>query len=99
MHADEHGRRLRACSSARICGVRERNAMDEIEPLSHEITTTRVLELLDGLDWPRARVADVGAGNGYFSQALGETLRARGLDAGAHIAACDAVPEEFCYAP
>jgi len=73
--------------------------MEDIRPLSHSITTTRVLELLDGLDWPQARVADVGAGNGYFSQALGETLRARGLDAGAHIAACDAVPEEFRYTP
>jgi len=73
--------------------------MDEILPLSHSITTTRVLELLDGLDWPRARVADVGAGNGYFSQALGEALRTRGLDAGEHIAACDAVPAEFRYAP
>jgi 2-polyprenyl-3-methyl-5-hydroxy-6-metoxy-1,4-benzoquinol methylase len=55
--------------------------------------------LLDGLDSTRARVADVGAGNGYFSQALGETLRRRGLDPGERIAACDVVPQEFRYAP
>jgi len=73
--------------------------MTEIAALSHTVTTTRVLALLDGLDWARARVADVGAGDGYFSQALGETLRARGLEPGAHIAACDVVPEAFRYAP
>ena len=58
-----------------------------------------MLALLDGLDWERARVCDVGAGNGYLSQALGERLRRRGLDPGAHLAACDVVPEEFRYAP
>src|SRR5690606_10957467 len=56
------------------------------------------LALLDGLDWARARVVDVGAGNGYFSQALGERLRARGLDPAEHLAACDVVPAEFRYA-
>jgi SAM-dependent methyltransferase len=71
----------------------------DIAPLSHSVTTRRVLALLDDLDWTRARVADVGAGNGYFSQALGETLRSRGLDPGEHIAACDVLPEEFRYAP
>jgi SAM-dependent methyltransferase len=73
--------------------------MSGIAPLSHSVTSQRVLALLDGLDWTRARVADVGAGNGYFSQALGETLRARGLDPAARIAACDVEPHEFQYAP
>jgi SAM-dependent methyltransferase len=72
--------------------------MSDIAPLSHSVTTTRVLELLDGLDWSRARVADVGAGNGYFSQALGAMLAARGADPAAQIAACDVVPEAFQYA-
>lgn len=71
----------------------------DIAPLSHSLTTERVLSLLEGLDWTRARVVDVGAGNGYFSQALGDRLRARGLDPGAHLAACDVVPGEFRYAP
>lgn len=73
--------------------------MPDIAPLSHSVTTARVLALLDGLDWPRARACDVGAGNGYFSQALGERLRARGLDPSAHLAACDVVPEAFRYPP
>lgn len=71
---------------------------DAIAALSHTRTTDCVLALLDGLDWARARVVDVGAGNGYFSQALGERLRARGLDPAAHLAACDVVPAEFRYA-
>jgi SAM-dependent methyltransferase len=71
----------------------------DIVPLSHSVTTTRVLTLLDGLDWTRARVADVGAGTGFFSQVLGEQLRARGVDPGERIAACDVVPQEFLYTP
>jgi SAM-dependent methyltransferase len=71
----------------------------EIAPLSHTRTSARVLGLLDALDWTRARVADVGAGNGYFSQALGERLLARGIDPAAHIAACDVVPSAYRYAP
>jgi SAM-dependent methyltransferase len=71
----------------------------EIAPLSHSATTACVLALLDGLDWPAARVADVGAGNGYFARALGESLLARGLDPGEHIVACDVVPDAFRYAP
>jgi SAM-dependent methyltransferase len=70
----------------------------DIAPLSHSVTTTRVLALLDGLNWTQARVADVGAGNGFFSQALGESLRQRGLDPGERIAACDVMPQEFRYA-
>lgn len=73
--------------------------MPAIAPLSHSVTTTRVLDLLAGLEWRTARVADVGAGNGYFSHALGESLRARGVDPGAHLAACDVVPEAFEYTP
>lgn len=71
----------------------------DIAPLSHSVTTERVLALLDGIDWQRARACDVGAGNGYFSQALGERLRFRGLEPGEHLAACDVVPDEFRYAP
>jgi SAM-dependent methyltransferase len=71
----------------------------DIVPLSHSATTMRVLTLLDVLDWTRARVVDVGAGTGFFSQALGERLRARGIDPGERIAACDAAPGYFLYAP
>jgi len=66
--------------------------------LSHPKTTTRVLELLQELDWPNACVADVGAGNGYFSHTLGERLRQeQGLSPSEHIQACDVLPAEFLY--
>lgn len=61
-------------------------------------TTRRVLELLDGLDWPTARVADVGAGRGHFSMVLGERLRTeKGLDPREHVFACDLIPASFEY--
>jgi SAM-dependent methyltransferase len=59
------------------------------------ITTERVLELIEPLDWPHAKVADVGAGAGYFSQQLSDRLRARGLSPGDHISACDVMPDSF----
>lgn len=68
--------------------------------LSHPKTTHRVMELLQSLKWSQARVADVGAGNGYFSHVLGEYLRAtHRLNPGEHISACDVLPEEFQYPP
>jgi SAM-dependent methyltransferase len=54
-----------------------------------------VLELLAHLDWSSARVADVGAGTGYLSQALSDMLLARGLDPREHVFACDLMPESF----
>lgn len=60
------------------------------------VTSRRVFEFLDTrLDWPRARIADVGAGRGAFSQLLGEHLRARGLDAAQHVFPCDLIPASF----
>jgi len=63
--------------------------------LSNPRTTEAVLALLDGLDWPRARVADVGAGRGHFCAVLGERLRARGLEPRAHLFPSDLLPETF----
>ncbi len=64
--------------------------------ISNAATTERVLELLDGLDWPRARIADVGAGHGYFSFRLAERLAERErLDPRAHVFPCDLAPEHF----
>lgn len=66
--------------------------------LSAPATTTRVLELLEDLDWSTARVADVGAGRGHFSRILGERLRTdRGLDAREHLFPCDLIPDSFQY--
>lgn len=63
---------------------------------SSPATTARVLELLADLDWRTARVADVGAGRGYFSRVLCDALRARGdLDPREHVSACDLIPSSF----
>jgi 2-polyprenyl-3-methyl-5-hydroxy-6-metoxy-1,4-benzoquinol methylase len=54
------------------------------------------LALLNGLDWHRARIADVGAGRGWFSRVLSERLRvAFGLEPREHVFPCDAAPESF----
>ncbi len=59
-------------------------------------TSRRVLELLGGLDWSRARVADVGAGRGAFSHLLAEWLRERGIaNVRDHVLPCDVIPESF----
>jgi len=66
--------------------------------LSHPATTRRILRLLAPLDWTSARVADVGAGRGHFSHALGEWLAAeKGLDPTEHVFPCDLMPETFEY--
>ena len=67
--------------------------------LSNPRTTAAVRELLADLDWPRARVADVGAGRGHFCATMAEDLRARGLRPEAHLLPCDRHPEAFQYAP
>jgi SAM-dependent methyltransferase len=58
-------------------------------------TSRRVLELLSRLDWPNARIVDVGAGRGHFLRLLNERLRAQGLDSRDRLYACDAMPESF----
>jgi SAM-dependent methyltransferase len=67
--------------------------------LSNPRTTAAVLAEVADLDWPRARVADVGAGRGHFCAVLGAELQARGLDPRAHLLPCDRHPESFQYAP
>ena len=42
-------------------------------------------------------MVDVGAGRGYFSDLIGETLRARGLNPAEHVSACDLIPSSFEY--
>jgi len=66
--------------------------------LSIPRTTAAVHALLADLDWPRARVADVGAGRGHFCAVLGAELRARGLEPSAHLLPCDRHPATFQYA-
>lgn len=61
-------------------------------------TRRRVLDLLDGIDWPRGKVCDVGAGSGLFSQVLCDYVRERhGLEPREHVFACDLIPSSFHY--
>jgi SAM-dependent methyltransferase len=61
-------------------------------------TSRRVFAELEALDWTNARVCDVGAGRGAFSQLLGEWLvNAQQLEPRAHLFACDLIPASFEY--
>jgi len=69
------------------------------KPWSSPSTGRAVLRALEGLDWARAQVADVGAGRGGFSKLLGEELERRhGIAPSTVIRACDPTPESFEYA-
>ena len=71
---------------------------NEIRPISHRSTNDKVLELVLPLLRRRIRVADIGAGEGFFSQLLGEHVRAKlGLQPSDVITACDIFPEYFRY--
>jgi SAM-dependent methyltransferase len=71
----------------------------EIRPISHRSTNDKVLELVTPLIRPGIRVADIGAGEGFFSQLLGEYVRTRlGGKPSEVITACDIFPEYFRYA-
>jgi ubiquinone/menaquinone biosynthesis C-methylase UbiE len=71
---------------------------NEIRPISHRSTNDKVLELVLPLMKPGIRVADIGAGEGFFSQLLGEQVRAKlGLQPRDVITASDIFPEYFRY--
>lgn len=63
--------------------------------LSNPRTTQAVRALLADLDWPRARVADVGAGRGHFCAVLSAELVTKGLDPRAHLYPSDRHPATF----
>jgi len=59
-------------------------------------TRRRVLGLMDGVDWQNAKVCDVGAGPGLFSQVLCDFVRnEHGLEPKEHVFACDLDPSSF----
>lgn len=71
---------------------------DEIRPISHRSTNDKVLQLVLPLVKPGVRIADIGAGEGFFSQLLGEQVESRlGLRPAEVITACDIFPEYFRY--
>jgi SAM-dependent methyltransferase len=71
--------------------------MSDIRRLSHASTNDTVLALVTSGDLRGRRVLDVGAGEGYFSQLLGEHLKAGGLQPAAVLRACDLFPAMFRY--
>lgn len=73
--------------------------MNEIRSYSHPLTNRKVLELIEQEDLREKHILDVGAGEGYFCQSVGDLLlRQYGLSPSDHLWACDLFPENFRYA-
>jgi SAM-dependent methyltransferase len=71
---------------------------NEIRPISHRSTNDKVLQIVLPLLEPGIRVADIGAGEGFFSQLLGEHVKSKlGFEPAEVISACDIFPEYFRY--
>lgn len=71
--------------------------MTEIRRFSHATTNARVFALVTAGDLSRQQVLDVGAGEGYFSQQLGEYLKRSGITPATVLRACDLFPDAFLY--
>jgi ubiquinone/menaquinone biosynthesis C-methylase UbiE len=70
----------------------------EIRPISHRSTNDKVLELVRPLIKRGVRVADIGAGEGFFSQLLGQYVQTQlHIEPSGVISACDIFPEYFRY--
>jgi SAM-dependent methyltransferase len=71
---------------------------DVIRPISHSSTNERVAQLVKDRLRPGMRVLDLGAGEGYFAQLIGEFARSKfGLDPAQMLDACDVTPSIFRY--
>ena len=71
----------------------------EIRPISHQSTNDKVFALVRPYLRAGVRVADVGAGEGYFSKMIGDRVQAElGQEPATILAACDLFPEFFHYA-
>lgn len=71
--------------------------MNEIRHLSHATTNDTVFRLVAAGGFEGARILDVGAGEGYFSQLVGEYLKERGVAPATVLRACDLFPAMFHY--
>jgi ubiquinone/menaquinone biosynthesis C-methylase UbiE len=70
----------------------------EIRPISHTSTNDRIIQLVLPLVKPGVKVADIGAGEGYFSQLLGQHVQSKlGIPPANVITASDIFPEYFRY--
>jgi SAM-dependent methyltransferase len=73
-------------------------AVDTIRPISHRSTNDKVLDLVRPLLKRGIKVADIGAGEGFFSQLLGQYVENKlGLEPSEIVSACDIFPEYFRY--
>jgi len=71
---------------------------NEIRPISHRSTNDKVLELVRPLLKPGVRIADIGAGEGFFSQLVGQYVESKlRLQPSSILSACDIFPEYFRY--
>ena len=69
-----------------------------IRPLSHHSTNRRILDLVLPLVTPGTRLLDLGAGEGFLSQAVGEHVRrVHGRAPATQLSACDVTPGIFRY--
>ena len=70
----------------------------EIRPISHRSTNDKIMQLVLPLVKPGVRLADIGAGEGYFSQLVGQHVQSKlGVPPANVITACDIFPEYFRY--
>ena len=70
----------------------------DISPYSHIKTNERVCGLVLQNDISHCQIVDVGAGEGYFSQMLGESIKQRyHVPPSTLLRACDLFPEHFKY--
>src|SRR6267142_1761406 len=69
-----------------------------IRPISHRSTNDKVFELISPRVKPGYRIADIGAGEGFFSQLLGDHVKTEfGIPPSEVITACDIFPEYYRY--
>ena len=70
----------------------------EIRPISHTSTNDKIMQLVLPFVRRGVRIADIGAGEGYFSQLVGQYVESKlGLKPADVITACDIFPEYFRY--
>src|SRR3954468_4636161 len=71
---------------------------EEIRPISHRSTNDKVLDLVRPLLKSGVKVADIGAGEGFFSQLMGQYVESKlNLAPSAIVSACDIFPQYFRY--
>lgn len=73
-------------------------AAPAIRAISHPSTNRRILDLALPLLTPDSRLLDLGAGEGFFSQSVGDFARdTLGVSPAAIVSACDVTPGIFRY--